>query len=92
MNKQTFINNYAEKTQQTKKIGGLQVDAFLQTLKEALISENKVSFIGDFSLEILPTNERKGVNPSTGAEIIIPASKKLKLKCGKTFNTEVLGK
>jgi DNA-binding protein HU-beta len=92
LNKQTFINNYAEKTEQTKKIASVQVDAFIETLKQALISDNKIQFIGDFSINIVDTKARKGVNPGTGAEIDIPAGKKLKIKSGKTFDIEVLGK
>lgn len=90
MNKPEFINAYTIKTGQTKKDSAIQVDAFLQTLKESLISDNKVAFIGDLTLEVVPTNERKGINPSTKEEIIIPAGKKLRLKVGKIFKDEIL--
>lgn len=91
MNKQEFINKYSVKTQQTKKNSGEQVDAFLETLKESLAEEGKISFMDNFSLELVPTNERKGHNPATGEEITIPAGKKVKFKASKNFKNEVLG-
>jgi DNA-binding protein HU-beta len=91
MNKNDFINAYSIKTEKTKKESAILVDTFLETLKESLIAENKVAFIGDFSLEVVPTKERKGVNPATGEDLVIPAGKKLKFKIGKTFKDEILG-
>lgn len=92
MNKPDFIKTYAEKTQQTKKDSTIQVDAFLEIFKKALISDGKIQFIGDFSINVVDTKARKGINPSTGAEIEIPAGKRLKFKSGKTFDIEILGK
>jgi len=91
LNKETFIANIALKTGKTKKESATDVDAFLQTLKEALISDGCVKFIGDFSLEKIDTKARVGRNPADGSEINIPAGKKLKLKVGKTFKDEILG-
>jgi len=92
MNKQEFVNRIAIKTGETKKSVSTQVDTFLETLREVLIEENKIQFIGEWSMEVIPTKERKGRNPATSEEIIIPAGKRLKFKSGKTFDTEVLGK
>lgn len=92
MNKPEFINAFAVKTEQNKKDSSVQVEAFISTLKEALISDGVVKFIGDFTIEKIDTKARKGVNPATGAEIDIHAGKKLKIKSGKNFDIEVLGK
>lgn len=91
MNKTEFINAYAIEANTTKKDAGIAVDIFLQTLKNALVEEGKVSFMDNFSLEIAPTSERKGHNPATGEDLIIPAGKKIKFKASKNFKNEVLG-
>jgi len=92
MNKPEFIKIYSEKTQQSKKDSTIQVDAFLECLKNGLKSEGKVGFIGDVILEVKDTKPRTCRNPKSGEEIQVPAGKRLSIKCGKTFNTEVLGK
>ena len=92
MNKQEFSNRLAVKLDKSKKEAGLITDAFLEILRESLVEEGKIQFIGDFSLEVISTKERKGHNPATLEEIIIPAGKRLKFKSGKTFDIEVLGK
>lgn len=90
MNKTEFINNLSIKTGKTKKETAINVDSFLQTLKEALISENKISFIGDFSISVVDTKPRTCYNPKSREEIQVPAGKKLKIKPGKIFVDEVL--
>jgi DNA-binding protein HU-beta len=90
MNKTEFIKALSIKTGKTKKDTTIDVDAFLKTLKEALISDNKIQFIGDFSLSIADTKPRVCRNPKSGEEIQVPAGKKLKIKPGKIFIDEIL--
>jgi len=85
MNKNDFIAKYALKTEQTKKASAEQVDMFLETLRESLIEDNKVAFMGDWSLEIKEKAARVGRNPGTGEEIQIPAKNVVKFKCGKVL-------
>lgn len=92
MNKPEFINAYTIKTGKSKKDSAIDVESFLEVLRESLAEDGKIQFIGEWSMEVVPTKDRKGRNPSNGEEIIIPAGKRLKFKSGKTFDTEVLGK
>jgi len=85
MNKTEFIKALSIKTGKTKKDTTIDVDAFLKTLKEALISDNKIQFIGDFSLSIADTKPRVCRNPKSGEEIQVPVKNAVKFKCGKVL-------
>jgi len=89
LNKADFVAIYATKTEQSKKSASMQVDYFLETLRESLASEKCVKFIGDFSLEIIPTEARKGRNPSNGEEMIIPAGNRVKFKMGTLLKSAI---
>jgi DNA-binding protein HU-beta len=91
MNKQDFITEYALRTEQSKKNAGIQVEAFLNTLKAILATDGKVSFSGEWSMEVVPTLEKMGINPATGEKIKIPAGKKIRFKASKTLKKLVNG-
>lgn len=64
----------------------------LDTIVENVANGEKVNFVGFGAFEKVHTEERKGVNPSTGEEITIEAKDKPKFKAGKMFADAVNGK
>jgi DNA-binding protein HU-beta len=91
MNKNEFVNLYSENTGKTKKDSGIDVENFLTTLQEGLVTKGKVSFMDFLTLEIKDTKPRKGHNPQTGEEIDIPAGKRIGLKIGKGLKEAIKG-
>ncbi len=89
MNKTDLINKVAEATQMTKKDASKSVEAVLESIAGALRSGDKVQLIGFGNFEVKDKPERKGRNPRTGEEMIIPARKSVSFKAGKQLREEV---
>lgn len=89
MNKQEFSNRLSVKLDKTKKEASLITDAFLETLRESLVEDGSIKFVGDWSLETVPTKERNFKNPKTGEDVIKEAGKRIKFKAGKMFKDSV---
>ncbi|NLY55498.1 MAG: HU family DNA-binding protein [Firmicutes bacterium] len=89
MNKMELIAAVAEKAGITKKAAGEAVDAVLSTISEAMAAGDKVTLIGFGTFEVRERKERKGVNPATKEEIIIPAAKVPAFKAGKALRDQI---
>ncbi|SFB14254.1 bacterial nucleoid protein Hbs [Clostridium frigidicarnis] len=89
MNKAELITNMAEKSKLTKKDAEVALKAFIESVVEALESSEKVQLVGFGTFEARQREERKGRNPKTKEEIIIPASKVPVFKAGKEFKDRV---
>lgn len=89
MNKMELIAAVAEKAGITKKAAGEAVDAVLSTISEAMAAGDKVTLIGFGTFEVRERKERKGVNPATKEEIIIPAAKVPTFKAGKALRDQI---
>ncbi|MDR0690833.1 MAG: HU family DNA-binding protein [Streptococcaceae bacterium] len=89
MNKSNLVDAVAEKTGLTKKDSVAAVDATFKTIQEALTEGEKVQLIGFGNFEVRQRAERKGRNPQTRKEIIIPASKTPAFKAGKALKEAV---
>lgn len=91
-NRQDIINAIAEKAGMTKK----DTDAFLRAFQEVvtdMVAEGEIiKLVGFMTIGSKETVERKGRNPKTGEEIVIPAHKKPFVKIGKEFKDKVAGK
>ena len=85
-NKAELIEKVAAATELTKKDATVAVDAVFNAIQEALASGEKVQLIGFGNFEVRSRAERKGRNPQTGEEIIIPASKVPAFKPGKALD------
>lgn len=83
MNRQEFINAMAEKTNFIKKDIDTMLDAFFETVGEALKTGDDVHFVGFGNFIIAEQPARTGRNPRTGAKIKIPAKKMPKFKAGR---------
>lgn len=84
-----LIAAVAEKAGITKKAAGEAVDAVLSTISEAMAAGDKVTLIGFGTFEVRERKERKGVNPATKEEIIIPAAKVPAFKAGKALRDQI---
>lgn len=80
MNKVEFVKAFAQKEEITQKEATAHVDAFIDTLTDALVAGEKISFVGFGSFDVTERAARKGRNPHDGSEIMIEASKAPRFK------------
>lgn len=83
MNKATMIAKIAEKSALNKKQAEAALNAFTDTVIEALKEGDKVQLMGFGTFEIKERAARTGRKPSTGETIEIPAKKNPVFKAGK---------
>ena len=88
MNKATLIASIADKTDLTRKQAEAAVNAFTETVLEALKDGDKVQMMGFGTFEIKERAARVGRKPSTGETIEIPAKRVPSFKAGKGFKDE----
>ena len=88
-NKQDLIAKVAETAELSKKQAALVVNTIFETISESLSNGEKVQIIGFGSFDVRERAERKGRNPQTGAELVIPASKVPGFKAGKALKEVV---
>ncbi|NLA71477.1 MAG: HU family DNA-binding protein [Clostridiaceae bacterium] len=89
MNKTELINAVAAETQLSKKDSADAVSAVINVITEQLALGEKVVLVGFGTFEVRDRAARKGRNPSTKEEIMIPASKAPAFKAGKSLKTRV---
>lgn len=85
MTKSEFVNRYAEKFGVSKKAAGEAFDNVFEVVAEALKGGEVVSVpaLGTFKPKV--TKERKGINPKTKEEVLIPSKKTVSFKPGKVL-------
>ncbi|HZJ91147.1 MAG: HU family DNA-binding protein [Clostridiaceae bacterium] len=91
MNKTDLTNAVAKSTGLTKKDSEKAVSAVLDTITDALANEEKVVLVGFGTFSVRSRKARKGRNPATKEEIMIPASKAPVFKAGKNLKDRVNG-
>ena len=90
MNKEILVKTVVENIEgATKKDIAVVVNEVFDTIKNTLASGEKVAIAGFGSFEVVERAARKGRNPQTNEEIIIPASKSPKFKASKKFKDVV---
>lgn len=90
MNKSELVSSIAEKSSLTKKDAESALNAFMKTIEEALVSEDKVQLVGFGTFEVRERKAREGRNPRNPEEVIqIPASKAPVFKAGKSLKEAV---
>lgn len=83
MNKTELVNSIALKTGLSKKNSEAALNAVVSSIEESLQNGEKVVLVGFGTFEVRERAERKGRNPQTKEEILIPASKAPVFKAGK---------
>ncbi|WP_026824201.1 HU family DNA-binding protein [Arsenophonus nasoniae] len=89
MNKTELINQIADKTSLTKKDSEKAVNAFIETVTEALKAGNDVQLIGFGSFQVKPRAARDGRNPKTGEPLKIAAANVPSFKAGQRLKEAV---
>ena len=90
MNKSELVASIAEKSSLTKKDAESALNAFMKTIEETLVSEEKVQLVGFGTFEVRQKKAREGRNPRNPEEVIqIPASKAPVFKAGKSLKEAV---
>jgi len=78
MTKEELLLRIAGKTGQTKKDVENFLNGYVETCGEALRAGDEITLRGYGTLKTVDKAARKGRNPKTGKEIMIPAGKKVK--------------
>jgi len=89
MTKAELVAMVAKKSGLSKTDTEKVLNAFQETVINAVKNGDKVSLVGFGCFEQIHRNARKGRNPQTGEEINIPASKAPKFSPGKNFKEAV---
>lgn len=89
MTKAVVAQKVAEKTGMSRKDTMDAIEIFLESIKEALKTGEKVSLVGFGTFTIKEKNARNGRNPRTGQPIHIPNKVVATFKPGKSFREMV---
>ncbi|SET22588.1 DNA-binding protein HU-beta [Natronincola peptidivorans] len=90
MNKAELVAKIAEKSQLTKKDAELSLNAFMESVEEALVGGDKVQLVGFGTFDVRERKPRQGRNPRNPEQVIdIPASKAPVFKAGKTLKEKI---
>lgn len=96
MTKAEFINRFQANTGDkenhwSKSDCDFAIDTLIKTITDVVSENEKVSFVGFGSFEVIEVAEKNGINPKTKEKIVIPATKRPKFKAGKIFKDLVKG-
>jgi DNA-binding protein HU-beta len=89
LNKAELVAKVAEKSGLTKRDSEKAVSAVFETIEDALAKGDKVSLVGFGTFEPRTREARKGRNPQTGEEVMIPAARVPAFKAGKALKDRV---
>ena len=89
MNKSELIESIAKKAGLTKDAAAKAVNAYTDTVIEALKAGDKLMLAGFGTYEVKTRAARIAHNPRTREEITIPATKVPAFKAGKTLKESV---
>ena len=89
MNKTELIEAVADAADLTKVDAAKAVDAFIDTIVQAVANDDGVSLVGFGTFKSSVRAAREGKNPKTGEKIKIPATTVPKFSAGATFKATV---
>ena len=89
MKKAELLAEVAKRTGLSKNDVDAVIRETMETIKEAVASNDKVSFIGFGSFELTTRAGRKAKIPGTDKIVDVPESKSVKFKVGKQFKDAV---
>ena len=87
--KTELVASIASATGESQATVGRVVDGLFSAVSEAVAKGEKVTIPGFLSFETVNTAARTGRNPQTGAEIKIPAGKRVKVTAGSKLKAAV---
>jgi len=89
MNKSELVDAVAESADLPKSTAAKAVDAFVDTVTDALKKGDQVTVVGFGTFQVRHRDARTGRNPQTGDKIRIPASNVPGFKAGKALKDAV---
>ncbi|RFC66351.1 HU family DNA-binding protein [Fulvimarina endophytica] len=89
MNKNELVSAVSEKADLSKQQATAAVDAVFATIEETLADGGDIRLVGFGTFAVTHRNASKGRNPSTGAEVDIPARNVPKFTPGKGLKDSV---
>jgi DNA-binding protein HU-beta len=90
--KQEFIDQVAQKSGLGKREAGAAVEAFIDTVTDALKSGDSISFTGFGKFSTAQRAAREGVNPrNPGEKVQIPAATVPRFSAGSSLKSAVKG-
>lgn len=90
MNKGELVSTITAKTDVTQKQADTILNAFIDTIIEAVASGEKVTLVGFGTFDKRERASRNGRNPRTGETITIPATSVPGFSAGKLFKDRVV--
>ena len=91
MTKQDFVDAVAGRAGMSKSDAAKAVDAMLDTITDTLRRGDAVTFTGFGKFSTSARAARMGVNPRTGAKVMIPATTVPKFSAGSSLKAAVKG-
>lgn len=91
MNKTELTKKLSQKTGLSQEDCKTVQEALLETIQESLVSKEKVTLTGFGTFDTKVSKARKGRNPATGEEMLIPAKRRVSFRVGKTLKDSVEG-
>ncbi len=85
MTKQEFVDQVADRAGLSKRDASGAVDAFLDTVEDALKRGSEVTFSGFGKFSVSQRSAREGRNPATGETIQIAASRVPRFTAGASL-------
>ena len=82
MTKSEFVDQVADRAGLSKRDAADAVEAFLETIQDALRRGSDVNFSGFGKFSVSQRGAREGRNPATGDKIQIPAARVPKFTAG----------
>ena len=92
MNKNDLVDHVAKEADLTKAAAAAAVEAVIGGIVKALGAGDEVKLVGFGAFSVGERAATTGRNPSTGAEIHIPASRNAKFKASATLKSALNGK
>ena len=89
LNKTELVAKIAAETGQSQAAVSSVIDGLFAAVSETVAGGDKVSIPGWIAFEQVETSARTGRNPQTGAEIKIPAGKRVKVTAGSKLKAAV---
>ena len=89
MKKQDFIKSVANAASLSQDAAGKAINAMIEIITEELKKGGEINITGFGAFKVSNRAQRNGVNPKSGAKIVIPAMKSPVFRAGKTLKESV---
>lgn len=89
MNKVDLIEEIASKLNLTKRETTLIVDSLFETMEDRLLQGEEIKISGFGNINVTKKKARKGIDPNTQQEIVIPSTNTLTIKTSKILKAKL---